>query len=256
MGSPGSEPDRYPNEVLHRRRIGRSFAVGTKAVTVAQFEQFLKAHPDVGHNYDKRFSPEPDGPVIAVTWYEAALYCQWLSEREKVRPEQWCYPSVAAMKALLKAGKPIPLPADYLHRTGYRLPTEAEWEYTCRAGAVTSRCYGADQALLGQYAWHLENSPNRTRPVGLLKPNDGGLFDMHGNVWQWCQDRYLPSPQGGKMSNDKEDINSIINGDQRRVLRGGAFTYPALDVRSAHRGTYAPAIRGNVVGLRVARTYR
>jgi formylglycine-generating enzyme required for sulfatase activity len=242
MGSPGSEPDRYSDEVWHRRRIGRSFALGTKAVTVAQFEQFRKAHPDVRHFYTKRFSPEPDGPIISVTWYEAAMYCQWLSEREGVPQEQWCYPSVAAMKALVKAGKPIPLPADYLRRTGYRLPTEAEWEYGCRAGARTSRYYGSDEELLGRYAWSMGNSPTRTRPVGLLKPNDWGLFDVHGNVWQWCQDRYVAYPEG-KVSEDKEDINSIISGNQSRVLRGGAFFDLALNVRSAQRFTNAPALR-------------
>jgi formylglycine-generating enzyme required for sulfatase activity len=76
--SPGSEPGRFPDEKLHRVRIGRSFALATKAVTVEQFHKFLRAHPEVGHNYLKRYSPEPGGPITAVTWYEAAQYCRWL----------------------------------------------------------------------------------------------------------------------------------------------------------------------------------
>jgi formylglycine-generating enzyme required for sulfatase activity len=256
MGSPGSEPDRFADEVPHRRRIGRSFALATKPVTVDQFTAFLKAHPDVGHSYNKKFSPDPTGPIIGVTWYEAAMYCQWLSEREGIPRDQWCYPSVAEMKAALKAGKPIRLPKDYLHRTGYRLPTEAEWEYACRAGTVTGRCYGADEALLGNYAWYAANSGNRSRPVGLLKPNDFGLFDMHGNVWQWCLDRYLPYPPGGKRSDDHEDKNGLVIRNHRRVLRGGAFSSHALLVRSALRNGDAPGNRNINVGLRVARTYR
>jgi formylglycine-generating enzyme required for sulfatase activity len=240
MGSPGSEPDRRPDELLHRRRIGRSFALATKPVTVAQFERFLRANPTVSErfNYMKRYSPEPDGPIISVSWYEAAQYCRWLSEEEKIDPGQMCYPPINDIKTGMK------LPADYLTRTSYRLPSEAEWEYANRAGATTSRAYGHAEERLGQYAWYLKNADDRTHPVGVLKPNDFGLFDMNGNVWQWCQEPRLwyHLGQRGQPAEDREILYTLTD-EQSRVLRGGSFIFAAAYVRSAFRYSYQPSLR-------------
>jgi formylglycine-generating enzyme required for sulfatase activity len=255
MGSPSSDPDKYPEERLHRRRIGRTFALATKPVTVAQFQAFQRAHPEVFHAYAERFSPEPGGPIITVTWYDAAMYCRWLSEAEGVPEEQMCYPAIPDIQKAVKAGKGLKLPPDYLHRTGYRLPTEAEWEYACRAGAATSRFYGASEDMLRHYAWHLVNAANRAWPVGRLKPNDLGLFDMLGNVWQWCQDGDAPYPTAAvRPVEDKEDIRDILDG-QSRVLRGGSFGDNATYERCAFRNRNRPSYRYNSYGLRVARTY-
>src|SRR5207245_1595842 len=110
----------------------------------------------------------------------------WLSKQEGLPETEWCYePNPDG-----KYAEGMKLTADYLRRTGYRLPTEAEWEYACRAGAVTSRYYGQTEELLGKYAWFFGNSQELTWSVGSLKPNDLGLFDMHGNVYCWCQERY------------------------------------------------------------------
>src|SRR5205807_2632200 len=133
-------------------------------------EQFLRFQPT--HGYLSRYSPRPDGPIINVNWYDAAGYCNWLSEQEGIPESEWCYPK--------KVGQGILMSEAYLGRTGYRLPTEAEWEYACRAGAVTSRFYGAAEDLLGEYAWYTKTAQG-TRPGGLLKPNDFGLFDLYGN---------------------------------------------------------------------------
>jgi formylglycine-generating enzyme required for sulfatase activity len=250
MGSPAREPDRFGAETLHRRRIGRSFAIATKAVTVAQFEEFLRDCPEVKHIYPAKVSPDPEGPAIGVTWFAAARYCNWLSAREGIPEEQWCYPRD------VRVG--MQLPADYLHRKGYRLPTEAEWEYACRAGAVTSRPYGASAALLGEYAWFFDNTrTERTRPVGQLKPNDLGLFDMPGNVWTWCQDRFRAYPEslGGPVHDDREEGPRDVKDTEGRTLRGGGFDDHAWLLRSASRHPERPTNRDRNVGLRVARTY-
>jgi formylglycine-generating enzyme required for sulfatase activity len=257
MGSPEHEPDRGPFEGLHHRRIERSFAIGTKPVTVEQFGRFRRAHREAFASYFRRYSPEGDGPVIVVTWYEAAQYCRWLSEQEGVPEGQMCYPPVAQIEKSKDGKTPLALPPDYLARTGYRLPTEAEWEYACRAGAATSRSYGSAGDLLPRYAWYLLNAEDRMWPVGQKRPNDLGLFDMHGHVWQWCQGGYAAYPPGGRGrpaadEEDKRDITDQLN----RVLRGGSFDILPSSVRSAYRNGVRPAFRNVSVGLRVARTCR
>ena len=104
------------------------------------------------------------------------------------------------------------IPADALKRTGYRLPTEAEWEYACRAGAITSRYYGLSIDLLEQYARYQANSQDHAWPCGSLLPNDLGLFDMLGNVYEWCQDRYMLQHQAQMaMYNDRYNISESYN---------------------------------------------
>ncbi|MCI0460658.1 MAG: formylglycine-generating enzyme family protein [Gemmataceae bacterium] len=253
MGSPTHERDRQADESPHCKRIPRSFALATKEVTVQQFQEFLQANPGIRHDWEatQKYSQEPDAPVISVTWFEAARYCRWLSEREGIPEDEMCYPRIDAIKEGMQ------LPADYLARTGYRLPTEAEWEYACRAGAVTSRHYGVTEDLLPKYACYAGNARGRTQPVGRGKPNDSGLFDMYGNAWEWCQDALLPYPSSSReqVLEDREDPNAIT-GSVNRVLRGGSFASPAAEVRSACRFELPPTIPRNLAGLRVARTHR
>jgi formylglycine-generating enzyme required for sulfatase activity len=145
-----------------------------------------------------------------------------------------------------------------LSLTGYRLPTEAEWEFACRAGAETSRYYGESTKLLAKFGWFDGNSLGRSWPVGSLKPNDLGLFDMHGNVWNWCQERYLKylETRPEDTVEDKEDDVLIIDSEKSRVLRGGAFlVHPSL-VRSAFRYNSPPVVVTLPIGVRPARTFR
>ena len=112
------------------------------------------------------------------------------------------------------------MPADYLHRTGYRLPTEAEWEFAARAGTLTAHFFGDGIALLDRYAWFMANSENHGWPVGTTKPNQFGLFDMYGNAWEWVQDRYLEySTDPKKTTLDNEDRELVVTNDAKRIRR-------------------------------------
>ena len=184
-----------------------------------------------------------------VTWYQAAQYCNWLSEREGLPEDQWCYDLHQTFADGMR------LYPDYLQRTGYRLPTEAEWEFACRALATTSRPYGETAALLGEYAWYTENSQQRWMlPVGSLKPNDFGLFDMMGNAWEWCQDQPYAYQSDRPLVEDAEQAGVVRDGESR-VLRGASFLVFAQYVRSADRSFNQPADRFGNNGFRVARTY-
>jgi formylglycine-generating enzyme required for sulfatase activity len=222
----------------YKRRIDWRFAIAAKDVTVEQFLQFCRDRRK-DHKYLKQYAPTADCPVHMVAWYEAAEYCNWLSEQEGIAKEQWCYlPNDQG-----KFAQGMKLAPNYLQREGYRLPSEAEWEHACRAGSVTAWSCGSTEDLLEKYAWLSHNSSRRSHPVGTLKPNDLGLFDMHGNVWQWCQEAL-----GRK--EDKEYIKDQI----MHVLRGGSFINPAVNLRSAHRGRSVPSSRTTAVGFRPART--
>jgi formylglycine-generating enzyme required for sulfatase activity len=266
MGAPGYEPgkDKTDTEALHRERIPRSFAIAMKEVTVGQFQRFLDANPEIKRRAQAAGQRDPtrtgsiltrlqlddDSPQVTMTWFEAAQYCNWLSRQEGIPEEEWCYPPLDQIKEGMQ------LPSNYLHRTGYRLPTEVEWEYAARAGASTSRFFGSSEELLREYAWYSGNTFNeRPWPVGQLKPNDFGLFDMYGNVWEWVQNWYkrdLSTP----VREDREDAILIVSREYERPRRGGSYTYSAEFLRSAYRNHYIPDERRDSVGFRIARTLR
>ena len=241
MGSPLTEAARYQNETQHKKRISRTFALAAKLVTVEQYLRF-----DGSYSFTKQFAPQPDCPVVATSWFQAAAYCNWLSMQEGIPEDQWCY----EMK-----GDVTKLKANYLKLSGYRLPTEAEMEYATRAGAVTARYFGETDELLPKYAWYQQNSQEKTWPVGSLKPNELGLFDVQGNVFTWCQEsvKAYPSVKGEEIAEDREDI-LVVTSTISRVLRGGSFFNKASSLRSASRLVNVPTMRSFSFGFRVART--
>ena len=258
MGSPATDPDHRDDETPKHMRIPRRFAIAAKEVTIEQFQRFLKLGGITIDRYQlspsdlAMYSPDPDGPWIAPDWYTAAHYCNWLSEQDGLPKDQWCYlPNDSEAYA-----EGMSIPADVLERTGYRLLTEAEWEYACRAGTATSRYHGQSIELLEAYARYQANSKEHAWGCGSLFPNDLGLFDMLGNMFEWCQDRYGASqPRRKGLSNDILSISESVSEKFPRLLRGGAFVSQPASVRSAYRGWYAPASRNSNLGFRPSRTY-
>jgi formylglycine-generating enzyme required for sulfatase activity len=179
---------------------------------------------------------------IAVTWFEAVAYCRWLSEKEGIAEEEMCYPRMAEIGEGMKLGP------GFLNRTGYRLPTEAEWKYVCKAQTDTRWFYGSDPGLLSDFAWFASNSQGRTHPVGSLKPNSLGLFDIHGNVQEWCHDRYSFIAQPETPSE-----TDVLN-EGFRVWRGGGFESSNRNLRSAVRVRAYPSLRSYSAGFRIAHT--
>ena len=238
MGSPEYEEGRpkVEEETLHYRSIDRSLAVSTTEVSVDQFRKLLP--------HLSKQTGDGDGSDYAanyVTWYEAVLYCNKLSEKAGLDKSQWCYPE--------NPGPGMVISEEAVDKPGFRLPTEAEWEYFCRAGTETAWSFGQSPELLPRYAWTWLTSGNRIKPPGLLLPNEFGIFDALGNAWEWCQDG-SPGPRPDKQPvypwgtkeqpagdpGRREVLAADVDGiDTWRMVRGGAFNIPVDRTRSAKR---------------------
>ena len=216
MGSPEKEKDRGDDEKQVKVTITRAFELGKTVVTQKQWAEVMGTTP-----WDEYEAGKGDNyPAVYVSWANATKFCKKLTALEH------------------KRGK---LPANQT----YRLPTEAEWEYACRAGTTTAYSFGDKQSSLGDYAWYDDNSGNKLHEVATKKPNPWGLFDMHGNVDEWCEDWYEESLSGG---NDPKGPSAGSN----RVDRGGNHHDFASNCRSAFRSSGGPN-RNSILGFRIVR---
>ncbi len=262
-----AKPGEVRGDASHEREIPRSFAIATTEVTVAQYLEFVEAHRPLFTKipiYNTRVSPERDSPIHGVQWFQAILYCRWLSEREKIPEDQMCFPPVRDLAQSLAQGK-LELRSGRLDLTGYRLPSEAEWEFACRAGTTSPWFFGATTSrLLSEYALFLGNSgvsspdevesQGRTEPIGRLKPNDLGLFDVYGNVREWCLDALMPYPTAGGTVTDTTFLSPEKAGNWMRAVRGGSFADPLALTTSSHRNFVDADHQDLSLGFRVART--
>jgi formylglycine-generating enzyme required for sulfatase activity len=247
MGSPANEVGRFDNEGPQRRVTVSSFFMGKYPVTQAEYEAVMGTNPSLfkGANL----------PVENVSWYDAIEYCNRLSQREGLTPaytidknrrdpgntNEW-----DELKWTVTLNR---------NANGYRLPTEAEWEYACRAGTTTPFSTGSNittsQANYdGNYPYNNNATGTyreRTTPVGSFAANAWGLYDMHGNVWEWCWDWFGTYSSG--VQTDPVGASSGSN----RVFRGGGWDFSAVVARSAVRNAVSPTVRFNYLGVRLVR---
>jgi eukaryotic-like serine/threonine-protein kinase len=170
--------------------------------------------------------------VESVSWLDAVEFCNKLSEREKRAP----FYRINGTNVTIVGGN------------GYRLPREAEWEYACRAKSATLYPFGDDASRLDEHAWYNRNSESKTHPVGQKLPNAWGLYDMLGNVWEWCGDGYDEKYDGSSLPANPSDVSETSG----RVFRGGSWLYDASLCRPAYRYLESPRYQDSLVGFRVA----
>ncbi|MHC6202129.1 SUMF1/EgtB/PvdO family nonheme iron enzyme [Breznakiellaceae bacterium SP9] len=251
MGSPANEAGRYSDEGPQHQVTVSAFSIGKYEVTVANFRTFVQA---TGYKTDAEtsggasvwaggdlvmkadanwknpyFTQTENSPVICVSWNDAVNYCNWKSRQEGLTP------------AYTISGTSVSWNRS---ANGYRLPTEAEWEYACRAGTTTPYSSGS---LVDNAGWYDSNSGGKTHSVGTKQANAWGLYDMHGNVYEWCWDWF------GDYSSGVQTDPVGTASESYRVLRGGSWYSNAAYLRSANRGYSAPADRGGTLGFRVVR---
>ena len=246
IGSPLDEPLRYEAERIHERAISKSIVVAQKEVTL---NDFLELVPQ--QRYTEKYSKTPDSAMICISWFDSARYCNLLTEKEFGASECVYLPNE---QGLYEEGMRI---ADNpLKKKGYRMPTEAEFEFFHRAGSLAMFNHGSDVRLTDRYSFYVANSKDQAWPVGSLRPNAFGLFDTGGNVFEWCLESYDPYPNLNISDEDAfmSSQNKMIMASISRGMRGGCFYNQISSLRSADRNGAKPDDRSNSRGLRLVRS--
>jgi formylglycine-generating enzyme required for sulfatase activity len=225
MGSPDSETDRSSLETQHMVRVS-DFSIGRYEVTQKEYREVMGTDPS-------EFKGEDTLPVEQVSWFDAIEYCNRRSLMEKLTPAYTVSGSGDSREVTWNR-----------EAKGYRLPTEAEWEYACRAGTTTLYSSGGSVDSAG---WYKDNSGGATHSVGRKKANAWGLYDMHGNVREWCWDWYGIYPDSAQA-----DPTGATSGSHR-VIRGGSWDADARYLRSAYRSYATPSSRYFILGFRLVR---
>ncbi|MEL6111117.1 MAG: SUMF1/EgtB/PvdO family nonheme iron enzyme, partial [Planctomycetota bacterium] len=261
-GGPNHRDNRTLFQQKHLSRIEREFAISATEATVRQFEKFLS---ETDHYYEsgRALGVSEDAPQTLVKWYSAAAFCNWLSEREGIPKSQWCFAPDQA--GVFGVGARTQL--DVLDRTGYRMPTELEWQYACMADTATNWSFGNDIEATSQFAWHAANSEGRFHAVARLLPNEFGLFDMHGNVREFCLN-LVETNRGAlvssRLASDRTYVfpttATLSASDPSRLasvaLRGGTSLNSPEYLRTASWMPLSVNSAGMSTGFRVARTLK
>jgi len=224
MGSTKGLEDEQP---VHTVKMTRPFYVARYAVTFEEYDRFRRVKEDGGWGRGKR-------PVMGVDWNDAVAYCNWLSKQEGRPP---CYSG---------GGKTIQ--CDF-SANGYRLPTEAEWEYAARGGRKSKGYLYAGSNNPDDVAWYVGNSGDQTHPVGQKQPNELGLYDMSGNLWEWCWDWHSKDYYASSPANDPTGPSS----GSEKVRRSGSWREAANYIRTTFRSAGSPSYPG-ANGFRLVRT--
>jgi len=235
MGSPESDPNHADDEQEHEEEIERHFAICDREVTQRLYDLFQDTMGSRLRN--EKYVLSPDHAVLGVSWFNTVHFCRWLTEQAGMGEDDQCYHQRTLWKQGI-GGVMSNVVGDIEH-SGFRLPTEAEWEYACRSGTQTPFSFGDDVELLDNYGWFFDNARRHGHVPGRLRPNLRGLFDMHGNACEWCNDRYR---------------SYIGEPSACRVLRSGGWSYRADQTRSAYRQRGEPMVGLSNYGFRVVRT--
>ncbi len=249
IGSVNDEPDRQKNEVRHSVTLTRPFALLDREITVEELIAFSPLYA----RFMRQFDAKPADAGFGADWYDAVGFCRWLGQRSGLPEGDQSYAAPEALDKQEYAREPNPA-ANWLPRNwplepgrrGFRLPTESEWEVASRAGARTAYGFGSDVSLLGRFGWFTENSGKLGHPPGELRPSIRGLFDLHGNRFEWTHDWY-----GGFEETATVDSLGPKEGSSR-VFRGGGWGNDAANCRAASRSTNDPTFRANSGGFRLA----